>query len=492
MLKRSSGILLHISSLPGKYGIGDFGEGAYSFVDFLVKSNQKYWQILPLGLTGFGDSPYQCFSAFAGNPYFIDLDELINEGYLSGDYINKFQLYREKDKISYDLLYKNKMEILRTAYNNAKTTIFNELDKFFYDNKAWLRKFSLFMGIKDVNPNSSWLDWEEDFQNVNSNSVLNFEKENQESIYFWVFTQYLFSKQWEKLRRYANQNGIKIIGDLPIYVAIDSSDVWGNPQFFNLDPCFKPITVSGVPPDDFSDDGQLWGNPIYNWTNMEDDGYDWWVKRIAHSFKLFDSLRIDHFIGFESYWEVEYEFKNAINGRWAKGPGIKLFDKIKQELGDLDIVAEDLGVVTDEVRELIKTTGFPGMKVMQFSFNPHEDSEFAIHNHTKNSIVYTGTHDSSTVMGWVESESEENLNYAIRYLNICKGEPFNWAFIRGAWSSTSYLAIAPIQDFLGLGDSARMNTPSTLGANWVYRVDKSSLTDELAKKISEITKLYKR
>lgn len=490
--RRASGILMHISSLPSKYGIGDFGEEAYKFVDFLAESNQKYWQILPLGVTGYGDSPYQCFSAFAGNPYFIDLNEFIESGYLNKDIIKQYKLFRDPKTIAYDLLYENKMELLRIAYKNCKIHIEKELDDFMDENKTWLREFALFMTLKDFNGGVSWLEWKPDFKDINSEKVLEFERENKDSIYFWVFTQYFFSKQWLKLKKYANENYIKIIGDLPIYVSIDSSDVWANTGLFNLDKNFNPITVSGVPPDYFSKEGQLWGNPIYDWHAMEEEGYNWWIKRIAHSFKLFDSLRIDHFIGFVSYFEVKFGSKNAVHGKWTKGPGIKLFDKIKEELGDLDIIAEDLGLVTEQVRELMTLTGFAGMKVLQFSFDPDEDSEFLIHNHQENSIVYTSTHDSPTVIGWAKEQNRENLDFAREYLNLCRGEKINWAFIRGAWSSSSYLAIGQMQDFIGLDNRARINIPSTLGGNWTWRLDGSKLDNNLRRKISRITKLYRR
>lgn len=492
MSRRASGIIMHISSLPGKYGIGDFGEGAYNFVDFLHESGQKYWEILPLGVTGLGDSPYQCFSAFAGNPYFIDLDELLEGNYLNQEVINKYELYREPQRVSYDLLYQNKMKLLRIAYENSKSEMIEELEVFMETHKSWLRNFALFMSLKDYNNGKSWLEWEDSFKDINSKDVLEFENTNKESIYFWVFTQYLFLNQWENLKKHANLNGIKIIGDLPIYVSIDSSDVWANTNLFKLDSSFKPITISGVPADEFAIEGQLWGNPIYDWEAIEENEYSWWIERISHSFELFDTLRIDHFIGFQRYWEVQYKSENAVRGEWIEGPGIKIFHKIREELGDLDIIAEDLGVVTDDVRKLVKDTGFPGMKVLEFGFNPYKDNEFDIHNHNENSVVYTGTHDLSTADGWIERQSIDTARYTKEYLNIREDEDFNWAFIRGAWSSSSYLAIAQMQDFLGLDDNARMNIPGTVGGNWTWRVDRDTLNKDLSKKINALTKLYKR
>ncbi len=497
MKTRSSGILMHISSLPGEYGIGDFGKEAYNFVDFLVKANQKNWQILPLGVTSFGDSPYQSFSAFAGNPYFIDLDELLEEGYLDLSLIKSVNLGEDNTLVDYGLLHKNKMMLLRTAYINAinsdsKDNIANSLVEFYKENIKWIREFSLYMGIKASNDNKSWLQWNEEYQDINSEAVLLFEKENKEEIYFWVFTQYYFFKQWEKLKEYTNEKGINIIGDLPIYVAVDSADVWSNPQFYNLNNKHIPVTVAGCPPDEFTLGGQLWGNPIYKWDLIQANEYKWWIKRIESSFKLFDILRLDHFIGFETYYEVEYGSKDAVNGKWRKGPGIKLFNRIKEELGELNIIVEDLGHTTDAVRKLVKETGFPNMKVMHFGFNHLEESEHSPHTLARDSVIYTATHDNHTTIGWLKTLSESEIDYVIKYLKLDKEESFNWGIIRGAWASPAYLAIAPIQDFLGLDDSARMNTPSTIGGNWTWRINKADLTEELSKRISDLTKIYWR
>lgn len=491
MRERASGILMHISSLPGKYGIGDFGPEAYSFVDFLVKAGQKNWQILPLGVTGFGDSPYQCFSAFAGNPYFIDLDEFLTRGYLTSEAVKGFDLGSNPAQVDYGQLYVNKMKALRLAYAKAKAEIWTELQDFAAVNADWLREFALFMAIKAA-AKKSWMQWSDDFRNAKSQAVADFARENQEEVYFWVFTQYFFFRQWGKLKEYANKNGIGIIGDLPIYVAEDSADVWGNPEIFHLDANLCPITVSGCPPDAFSRTGQLWGNPVSNWTAMEAQGYKWWLDRIRHSFQLYDCLRIDHFRGFESYWEVQYGAKTAEVGQWTKGPGMKLFNKIKNELGDLDIIAEDLGFLTQEVHQLIRDTGFPGMKVLQFAFDAREESDYLPHNYNRNCVVYTGTHDNHTIMGWFENIPKGDFEYAVNYLKLNYDEGFNWGYIRGAWSSVAYLAVAPMQDFLGLNDEARMNIPSTIGGNWAWRIRKADLSDALAVKIRSLTKLYGR
>ncbi|NMA87521.1 MAG: 4-alpha-glucanotransferase [Tissierellia bacterium] len=489
---RSSGVLMHISSLPGKYGIGDFGIEAYNFIDFLAETKQKNWQILPLGITSFGDSPYQSFSAFAGNPYFIDLDEFIQRGYLSSEEIASFDLGNDPTKVDYGLLYKNKMELIKRAYNRGKVELEKELYDFYIDNLDWLGEFALFMAIKDYHNNKSWLYWDKDYRIVDSAKVKEFKAENQDKIFFWVFTQYFFYNQWLSLKNYANENGISIIGDLPIYVAEDSVDIWANSEIFYLDKDLFPVIVSGCPPDAFSVKGQLWGNPIYNWKALEEDNYSWWIKRFEYSFKLYDILRIDHFRGFESYWEVEYGSEDAIIGKWTKGPGIKLFKKLGEELGDLNIIAEDLGFLTEDVKALLEEASFPGMKVLQFAFDSREESDYLPHNYDKNCVVYTGTHDNSTIEGWFSSRNKEDREYAIKYLKLNYDEGINWGFIRGAWSSTANLAITTMQDILALDDRARMNTPSTIGNNWLWRMEKSQVNDEIIRKLGDLTKLYGR
>ena len=490
--KRSSGILMHISSLPGKYGIGDFGKEAYSFIDFLVNAKQKYWQVLPLGITGYGDSPYQSFSSYAGNPYFIDLDEFIEIGYLTEDEIKSFDFGCDLTKVDYGLLYKNKFSLLEKVYEKAKESLNEDLYRFYMDNFEWLRDFALFMSIKEHHGNVSWLSWQEEYKRKDSKNVEKFEEDNKDKIYFWVFTQYFFYKQWYSLKAYANGNGINIIGDLPIYVAEDSQDVWSNPELFNLDEALLPITVSGCPPDSFCEYGQLWGNPIYDWSVMEKEDYRWWKSRIKHSFKMFDVLRIDHFRGFESYWEIKYGFKDAALGQWVKGPGINFFNSIKEEQGELNIIAEDLGFLTEDVKKLLKFSGFPGMKVLQFAFDSREGSDYLPHNYDKNCVVYTGTHDNSTVVGWFSKAKIEDADYAKEYFKIDSIEGLNWGFIRGAWSSTADLAVTTMQDILGLNDEARMNTPSTVGGNWTWRMKKTDLTIEIVEKLSNITTIYGR
>ena len=483
---------MHISSLPSDYGIGDFGKEAYNFVDFLTQSKQKYWQVFPLGMTGFGDSPYQCFSAFAGNPYFIDLDELIDRGYLTMMDVSNADLGLDNNYVDYAKLYLNKMNLLKKSYEVAKKNIYNDLTKFYHENTSWLREFALFMAIKEYNNNIPWNRWNKKFKNPNSEGTIEFEKNNKESIYFWVFTQYLFFKQWLKLKEYANNNGIKIIGDLPIYVAEDSSDAWGNSSIFNLDENSMPKTVAGCPPDFFSKTGQLWGNPIYDWDNIEKTDYKWWIDRIKHSFTLFDTLRIDHFRGFDGYWEINYGDKTAVNGKLVNGPGIRLFNRVKEELGDLDIIAEDLGFYTDSLEKFLEQTGFPNMKVLQFAFHPKEDSQFLPHNYSKNCVAYIGTHDNYPAMAWYKLAPKDEIEYANKYLRLNAEEGINWGLIRGTWSSSAYLAIAQMQDFLGLGEEARMNIPGTVGDNWTWRISKRDLSKELANTIADITHLYRR
>ncbi|OJV63131.1 MAG: 4-alpha-glucanotransferase [Clostridiales bacterium 38-18] len=492
MRQRSSGVLLHISSLPGEYGIGDLGKGAYAFLDFLEKSGQHNWQILPIGITGYGDSPYQSFSAFAGNPYFIDLAELIDMGYLDKKTVDKADLGKSKHKVDYEKLYFNKMPLLRMAYENSKVKLSHELNKFYEAEKTWLEDFALYMAIKAHNGNRSWIEWDKGYENAKTDKVAKFKETHKDEIFFWVFTQYFFFKQWFALKAVAADKGITIIGDLPIYVAEDSSDVWANPELFKLDKTSKPISVAGCPPDAFSATGQLWGNPIYNWEHMDKQNYAWWIKRIDYSLKMFDVIRIDHFRGFEAYWEIPYGDPTAEKGEWTNGPGKKLFIAIREALGDVNIIAEDLGYLTEGVIELREFTGFPGMKILQFAFDAREESDYLPHNYSENFVAYTGTHDNETIAGWMDNVAKADRDFAMDYLKLDRSEGYHWGFIRGVWSSTAYLAIAQMQDFLGLDNKARMNFPSTLGGNWIWRITQKDLSDHLADKMKKITKLYGR
>lgn len=489
---RNSGILFHITSIPSPHGIGTFGKEAYEFVDFLEKAGQKYWQILPIGPTSLGDSPYMSFSSFAGNPYFIDFDILNEKGLISkGDYINK-DFGDNIEEVDYEKIFYKKTKILRKAYNKAKEKYKDEIARFKKENKEWLDDYSLYMALKTQFDLKSWQEWDEDIK-LRKEAELEYYKEKlKDEIDYWVFLQYEFFDEWNKLKKYANDKDIKIIGDIPIYVAADSADTWANSDIFLLDNRNIPIRVAGCPPDAFSDTGQLWGNPLYDWGELEKRSFDWWIKRIKGNIKLYDMIRIDHFRGFESFWSVPFDDKTALNGKWVKGPGMKLFDALKKELGDTHIIAEDLGYLTKETIKLREDSGYPGMKVLQFAFDAREESDYLPHNYNKYSVVYTGTHDNDTINGWFLNAAKVDVKLAIDYLKLTKEEGYNWGFIRGAWSSVSNLAIAQMQDFLDLGTWARMNIPSTLGENWKWRIKKENLTNNLADKIKDMTKLYGR
>ena len=490
---RRNGFLLPISSLPSKYGIGSFSKEAYEFVDILEKANQKIWQILPLGPTGYGDSPYQSFSTFAGNPYFIDLDKLIEEKLLTQEECDSYDWGKNDEYIDYEKIYLSRFKILKKAYKRSKIEHNKKFQAYCKYNKWWLDDYALYMAIKNENELVSWQEWDEKLRLRDKKILEEYKVKVEKEINYWVFLQYNFFKQWNELKEYANSFGIKIIGDMPIYVAEDSADVWANPKAFLLDENNIPKKVAGCPPDAFSETGQLWGNPIYDWNYMDDTGYSWWIDRVRESFKLYDILRIDHFRGFEAYWQIPYGDETAVNGEWVKGPGIKLFNAIKEELGEVNVIAEDLGYLTQEVIDFRNETGFPGMKVLQFAFDSREESDYLPHNYPVNSIAYTGTHDNDTFRGWFEvTGNREDVEYSKKYLKLTEEEGYNWGFIRGVWSSVSHTAIALMQDFLNLGNEARINYPSTLGGNWQWRVKDDALTDELAEKIYDITKLYGR
>lgn len=490
--KRSSGILMHITSLPSPYGIGTFGKEAYKFVDFLIKSNQSYWQILPIGPTSIGDSPYQSFSTFAGNPYFIDFDILKEEGLLKEEDYKNVDFGDNPLKVDYEKIFNHKMPILRKAFNNSKDKYKEEIKKFKEKNKNWLEDYALYMAIKGEFNLKSWQEWDEDIKIRKKEALDYYKNKLKEEIEYFIFIQYMFFKQWSKLKNYANRNGIKIIGDIPIYVAEDSVDAWANTNVFLLDKNKIPKVVSGCPPDDFAKTGQLWGNPIYDWDYLEKTNYKWWIERIKGNISLYDVTRIDHFRGFESFWQIPYGEKTAIKGKWVKGPGMKLFNQINKELGQVNIIAEDLGYLTKEVIDFKNETGYPGMKVLEFAFDSREESDYLPHNYNKNCIVYTGTHDNDTVVGWKSSAPKEDVEFAKKYLNIKDEKDFNWEFIRGALSSVANLSIIQIQDYLGLDSKGRMNIPSTLGGNWQWRIDEKVLDDKLAKKIGSMTRLYGR
>lgn len=486
---RESGLLLHISSLPSPYGIGTLGKCAYEFIDFLKRSGQKYWQVLPIGPTSYGDSPYQTFSAFAGNPYFIDLDILVEKGLLVQDDLKEIVDINVR-RVNYESLYHYRFNILRKAFSNFKEN--NEYLKFVKDNNDWLNDYALFMAIKFSEPDGSFRSWNQAYQDRYSKEVKKFEKSNQEEINFWKFIQYEFFTEWKKLKEYANESGIKIIGDMPIYVSYDSADVWSDPKNFKLDEDLNPTVVAGVPPDYFSKTGQLWGNPIYDYKKMAEDGYSWWIKRIKKSFELFDVVRIDHFRGFEAYYEIPYGETTALNGRWVKGPNIKLFNKIKEELGELNIIAEDLGLLTPSVYKMLEKTGYPGMRVLEFGFTPDEDSIHLPHNYVSNTVCYTGTHDNATLKEWLETCPSLEKDFVYRYANINNDFEATDKLIKLVLASVSNLAIIPVRDYLGLGSEGRFNIPSTLGGNWTWRLLPYELTKDLEKRILYNTKIYKR
>ena len=496
MFERSSGILFHPTSLPGKYGIGTLGKEAYAFIDFLKKSRQKLWQIFPLGPTGYGDSPYQSFSSFAGNPYLIDFDLLIEAHLLSEEDLRDVFFGDNEEYIDYGAIYNQKYPLLRKAYENFKSSDNHEmrenLEHFKRENASWLNDYSLYISLKNHFNGLPWNEWAHDIKNREHGAMEHYRNELADDIEYHNFIQFLFFKQWGDVKRYANENGIKIIGDIPIFVAADSSDAWANPEIFLFDEERKPVKVAGVPPDYFSATGQLWGNPLYNWQKLKETNYSWWVERVRANLSTCDIIRIDHFRGFEAYWAVPYGDDTAINGQWEPGPGIDLFNAIKSQLGELPIIAEDLGLMTQGVIDLRETTGFPGMKILGFAFDSGEENDYLPHTYTKNCVVYTGTHDNDTLIGWFQKAKEEDRQFARDYLNSRSDDEIHWDAIRGAWSSVASMAISPVQDFLGLGSEARINTPGVAAGNWQWRLRHGVLTDELAERIAKLTRVYSR
>lgn len=487
---RASGILMPIFSLPSPYGIGTFGKEAYAFVDFLEKAGQRYWQLLPLGSTNYGDSPYQSFSAFAGNPYFIDPDTLIAQGLLTQEEVNTCDFGDDPTRVDYGKLYQNRLPLLYKAFE--RFTPGEEYAAFCEENAWWLDDYVLFMVIKNAAGDGSWEQWAEPLRMREKPALAQARETHAERMDFYRFVQYQFAAQWQALKTYANNHGVRIVGDIPIYVAYDSADVWANTPQFLLDERARPQLVAGVPPDAFSEDGQLWGNPLYDWDHMKQDGYAWWKRRLAYALRLYDVVRIDHFRGFESFFAIPADSTTAKDGHWVKGPGMALFDELKAAFGaDLPIIAEDLGLLTPEVYALLADTGFPGMKVLQFAFDG-SDNDYLLHNHTRNSVVYTGTHDNDTVLGWTHTADPVAVSNARRYLHVDEGEGFNWAMIRAALMSVAETAILMMSDLVGLSSEARINTPSTLGGNWQWRIDRGCINDWLAGILRENTALYGR
>lgn len=485
---RKTGILMHISSLPSKYGIGTFGESAYTFIDKLNEAKQSYWQILPLGPTSYGDSPYQTFSAFAINPYFIDLDFLIKDNLLKKEDI--IDSTYKSNQIDYKKIYDERFLVLRKAFNNFDLKN-NDYLSFVSKHEKWLNDYALFMAIKKKFNDKSIDYWDNDLRNYKPTAINKAKLELKDEINFYLFLQFEAYRQWDNLKKYANSKNIKIIGDLPIYIAYDSSDLWANPKIFKLDKENIPTHVAGVPPDNFSKDGQLWGNPIYDWKYLEETNYNWWVRRLRSTFELFDVVRIDHFIGFVHYYQIPFGDLTAKNGKWVDGPSYKLFETLKKELGTLDIIAEDLGLITDGVRDLLKKTGYPGMKLLQFAFDSNEDNNYLPHYYDKNTVAYTGTHDNPTSKEYFKLLNKNDLKYALNYMNHRFGNKV-LSLIKETLKSPSYIAIIPIQDYLFLGKNARINTPSTLGNNWTWRLKPNQFNQKTINLIKELTTIYGR
>ena len=488
---RESGVLMHITSLPGKFGIGTMGKQAFGFVDFLKKAGQSYWQILPLTPTGYGDSPYQSCSTYAGNCYLIDLEALIAVGLLTEEEVSAIAWSNRDDKVDYGAQYFNRTRVLRIAY--SRFTDIGALDDFCRKESNWLPDFALYMALKDHFQGQPWYCWEEDLKLRQPKAIWNIRRELKDEIRFYCFQQYLFYKQWDALRSYAHENGVQMIGDVPIYVPYDSADVWSNPEYFQLDEAMCPTAVAGCPPDAFSEDGQLWGNPLYRWDAMEKDGFSWWLRRLAAAGKLYDVVRIDHFRGLEAYWSIPYGDTTARNGKWIKGPGMKFINAVKQELPWLRLIAEDLGFLTQEVLDLRDESGFPGMRVLGFAFDSREPSDYLPHTYPRNSVCYTGTHDNMTSRQWLETAPEDAVAYAKEYMHLTEEEGLVWGMIRTAMASVSDLCITPMQDLMDLDGDARMNFPGTqTDANWTWRSDESCMDAKLAEKLYRMTKLYGR
>ncbi|UZT81423.1 4-alpha-glucanotransferase [Caproicibacterium sp. BJN0003] len=489
-LPRGAGILLPISALPSPYGIGTFGKDAYRFIDFLCSSGFSYWQVLPIGPTSYGDSPYQSFSAFAGNPYFIDLDLLIEEGLLTSEEVC-LDWGDDQSRVDYTKLYKNRFQILRKAF--SRSHYFDSPGYHdFCEEDPWLDDYAFYMALKMYFHAASWLLWPEEIRRRNPQALGKYRTLLSQEIEFWKFCQFCFFRQWTALKNYAHEKGVRIIGDLPIYVSLDSADVWTQPGLFCLDENLKPKEVAGVPPDAFSVTGQLWGNPLYNWVKMEEDHFFWWQQRIKFSAALFDVIRMDHFIGITRYYAIPYGEKTAQNGHWEKGPGEALLEAISPALQNSRLIAEDLGVVVPTVTRLRKSFGYPGMKVLQFAFDSGPKNPYLPDHYEQNCVVYCGTHDNETMSGFFAHQKPEILRFAKSYLGVHSRKELNWACIRAAYESTADLAIIQMQDFLNLGNEARMNYPSTIGGNWCWRLKKEQLSSELSQKLWYYAELYDR
>lgn len=497
---RGSGILLHITSLPSAFGIGDLGPKAFEFVDILVNARQKYWQILPLGQTGYGNSPYQCYSAYAGNIYLVSLEKLVDDGFLSLADLENAPL-GIADKVDFESAVCFKLPLLKRAFENFRQTsddqIVGEFHEFCDTNAYWLEDYALFQALRSANDDAPWLDWEEPLKLRHVDSLETAKRDLDDEAFAQKFYQFAFFRQWFALKSYANSKGILIIGDIPIYVAFDSSDVWCGQDQFKLNDDGSPSVVTGVPPDYFSKTGQLWGNPIYNWEKMRSEGFGWWVSRVRFNLSLFDIARLDHFIGFTRAWEIPGKDKTAERGQWVPAPGYDLFSTFRHALGDLPLLAEDLGDLTPEVENLRDSFGLPGMRILQFAFGGDARNLHLPHNYVQNAVVYTGTHDNDTVVGWIKSKkkvkkgADTSLEHCSKYMQIDPRE-IHWEFIRTALASVADIAIIPMQDLLGLDNKARMNVPATTDGNWTWRYKDGDLTEAIASKLAELNELYGR
>ena len=492
-MKRSCGILLPVFALPSPYGIGTLGQAAYDFVDFLRQAGQSWWQMLPLGPTGYGDSPYQSFSSYAGNPYFIDLDLLRRDGLLTAQEIASLAWGSDPARVDYAALYENRFVLLQKAAERGWARDRAEVQLFARQNAQWLPDYALYMAVKRHFDEKPWTQWPDEAIRLRKpEAMAQYRQLLASDIRMFTYSQFLFFRQWNALRAYAHEQGVGIIGDLPIYVSMDSADVWAEPAFFQLDSNGYPTETAGVPPDCFSRDGQLWGNPLYRWEAMKADGYGWWIRRVDGAAKLYDMLRIDHFRGFESYWAVSYGDTTAKNGHWVKGPGMDLVQVLLNWFPQMQFIAEDLGFLTPEVRELLADSGLPGMKVLEFAFDAREPSNYLPHLYTPHCVCYTGTHDNAPLPAWKEEADPDDLALAVQYLGLNEEEGFHWGVLRGGMSSVAELFVAQMQDYLGLGAESRINTPGEPVGNWQWRLHPGQLTAALSRRMAHMARLYGR
>lgn len=490
-LTRGAGILMPVSSLPSKYGIGTLGKAAYDFVDDLVRAGQKYWQVLPIGPTSFGDSPYQSFSTYAGNPYFIDLDLLIEEGLLQRQEVEMIRWYEKEDQVSYELLWEYRYSVLKAAFERSDHEKTKEYRDFMEREKDWISSYSLYMACKEHFGNREWLSWKKDIRDRKMEALISYQVMLEKEIRFWEFVQYKFWQQWDRLHAYANEKGIQIIGDIPIYVALDSADVWVHPEQFLLDENYEPTVVAGCPPDAFSDEGQKWGNPIYDWERMEREDFAWWKKRIRAAARCYDVIRIDHFIGIVRYYKIPVN-ESAKKGSFAWGPGLKLLKALDESIGEAKIIAEDLGVLVPEVGEVLQKSGYPGMKVLEFAFDGKRENPYLPHNYSKNCVVYGGTHDNDTLEGYYDMLSKENRAYAMAYCQVKRKKKLTDAIIRIGYASVANTVIFQMQDILKKNNNARMNYPSTIGTNWRWRMKSQEFTTKKQKRLAKLANIYGR